>query len=184
MIRINLLPYRAARRKANIRIQINIFLVSVTLCLGLIFFYNAYLNSRLDRFKGDLTHTKTQIEKYEQINQEIARIKQKLQLVDRKINIIESLEHDRHALVQNLDILAQLVIEKSMWYTQIEEKDNAIQLCGIAIDNQTVAAYMTNLEKSEQFENVRLVTLKQHKLQGKESKAMNFQLFNVNFDKQ
>ena len=43
MIRINLLPYRAARKKENIRIQFNIFIGSLILVALAIFYFNSHL---------------------------------------------------------------------------------------------------------------------------------------------
>jgi type IV pilus assembly protein PilN len=180
MIRINLLPYRAARKKENIRIQVNVFVGSVVILIGIIFLYNSHLNGQIKRLNSDIESTKAQVEKYQQINKEITEIKQKLQILDRKINVIESLERDRKAPVQNLDSLYNLVVEKRMWYTQIEEKANLVKVSGIAIDNQTVADYMVKIEKSERFEKVRLSSIKQHKLQGKE---INLKLFDIAFEK-
>ena len=47
MIRINLLPYRAARKKENIRIQVNIFIGSVVILVGLIFLSYSFLNRKI-----------------------------------------------------------------------------------------------------------------------------------------
>ncbi len=180
MIRINLLPYRAARKKENIRIQVNVFLGSLVILCGLIFLGNSYLKGRVNGLKGEIASTREQVTKYQQINQEIAEIKKKLDLLNRKIEVINSLERDRKAPVRNLDEIYRLVVEKRMWYTQLEEKGQTLKISGIALDNQTVADYMTRVEKSENFMNVRLATIKQHKLQQND---LSLKQFDVNFDK-
>jgi type IV pilus assembly protein PilN len=180
MIRINLLPYRAARKKENVRRQLNIFLGSVAIVCGLLFLSNTYLGSRVKGLNSEIANTRQQVAKYEQINKEIDEIKKKLAVLDRKITVIESLERDRKAPVRNLDSLYQLVVEERMWYTQIEEKGPNVKVSGIAIDNQTVADYMTRLEKSERFENVRLASIKQFKYQ---DQNINLKQFDVSFQK-
>lgn len=180
MIRINLLPYRAARKKENIRIQVNIFLGSVFIIALLVIWYNAYLGGRIDDLNAEISSAREQVAKYQKINNEIAEIKKKLEVLDRKIQVIESLEADRKAPVQNLDSLYQLLVEKRMWYNQVEEKGDTFKLTGIALDNHTVADYMTRIEKSERFENVRLASIKQYELKGKELKLKQFE---VNFKK-
>ena len=180
MIRINLLPYRAARKKENIRIQVNVFLGSVLIVALLVVWYNSYLSGRITSLNTEITSTREQVAKYKKINDEIAEIKKKLAVLDRKIKVIESLEADRKAPVQNLDSLYHLLVEKRMWYNQIEEKGNSFKLSGIALDNQTVADYMTRIEKSDRFENVRLSSIKQYALQGKDLKLKQFE---VNFQK-
>jgi type IV pilus assembly protein PilN len=67
-----------------------------------------------------------------------------------------------------------------MWYTQIQEKGDTFKLNGIALDNHTVADYMTRIEKSERFQNVQLAAIKQYTLQGKELKLKQFE---VNFQR-
>ena len=181
MIRINLLPYRAARKKENIRYQVNVFIGSVVFLLLLIFWYNSLLNGNIADLNSEISSTKEQVAKYQAINKEIAEIKSTLALIEKKIEVITALERDRKAPVQNLDGIYQLLVEKRMWYSQIEEKGDNIKISGVAIDNQTVADYMTRIEKSERFQNVRLAAIKQYKLQGKED--MSLKQFDVNFQK-
>lgn len=181
MIRINLLPYRAARKKENIRYQVNVFIGSVVFLLLLIFWYNSLLNGNIADLNNEISTTREQVTKYQAINKEIAEIKSTLALIEKKIEVITSLERDRKAPVQNLDAIYQLLVEKRMWYSQIEEKGDNIKISGVAIDNQTVADYMTRIEKSERFQNIRLAAIKQYKLQGKED--LSLKQFDVNFQK-
>ena len=176
MIRINLLPYRAARKKENVRIQVNIFLGSVLIIVLLIVWYNAFLGGKINDLNAEIKTTKDQVAKYQKINQEIAEIKKKLDILDRKIDVIESLEANRKAPVQDLDSLYQLLVEKRMWYNDIEEKGDAFKLSGIALDNHTVADYMTRIEKSECFEDVRLSSIKQYEIKDNELKLKQFEV--------
>ncbi len=178
MIRINLLPYRAARKKENIRVQVNIFIGSVVILLLLVWVFNTFLNGRIDRLKANIVATKAQVAKYEKINKEIAEIKKKLNILERKIKVIESLEADRKLPVENLDSLYNLLVEKRMWYTGLEEKNKTFKVTGIALDNYTVADFMTRIEKSDRFDNVTLKSVKQHTLKEKNLKLKEFE---VNF---
>ncbi len=181
MIRINLLPYRAARKKENIRYQVNVFVMSVVFVCLLIFWGNSYLNGQIDDLNEEITSTREQVAKYKKINQEIAEIKKNLAVLEKKIQVIESLESDRKAPVQDLDAIYHIVVDKRMWYTKIEESSNGFKISGIAVDNQTVADYMTRIEKSERFQSVRLASIKQKML--KAGKEINVKEFDVNFQK-
>ena len=138
------------------------------------------MSGQIDNLTTEIKSTKEQVAKYQEINKEIAEIKKKLEVLDRKIEVIESLERDRKVPVQNLDGLYSLLVEKRMWYTQIEEKENSINVTGIAIDNQTVADYMTRLEKSEQFDNVILSSIKQ---ETRSESELSLKQFEVKFQK-
>lgn len=48
MIRINLLPYRAAQKKENVRRQISIFVLAVIMVAGILLYYNISLNNDID----------------------------------------------------------------------------------------------------------------------------------------
>ena len=71
MIRINLLPFRAARKKENVRRQISIFLLSFVFLLVAVIYYNVNLNQQIDRLKVKNKETTVQLEKYKKINNEI-----------------------------------------------------------------------------------------------------------------
>jgi type IV pilus assembly protein PilN len=180
MIRINLLPYRAARKKENVRRQLNIFIGSVIIVLGLVYLVNAYLGNQIKGLNSEIASTREQVAKYQAINKEIDEIKKKLAVLDRKIGVIESLERDRKAPVQNLDNLYQLVVQNRMWYTMLQEKGDTLTISGISVDNQTVADYMKRLETSERFTNVKLAAIKQHKTQ---NENLNLKQFDINFQK-
>jgi len=176
MIRINLLPYRAARKKENIRIKVNVFIGSIVILFLLVWVFNTFLNGRIDRLNAEIASTKAQVAKYQKIMDEIAEIKKKLRLLDRKIKVIESLEADRKLPVENLDSLYNLLVEKRMWYTGLEERNKTFKITGIALDNYTVADYMTRIEKSDRFDTVKLASVKQHALKEKNLKLKQFEI--------
>lgn len=176
MIRINLLPYRTARKKENIRIQVNVFIGSIAIMFLLVWWANSYLSGRIDRLNTQITETKAQVAKYKKIMDEIAEIKKKLSILDRKIEVIKSLEADSKLPVENLDNLYRLLVEKRMWYTKIDEKNKKFKVNGIALDNHSVADYMTRIEKSGHFHNVQLSSVKQHTLKDKNVKLKEFEV--------
>ena len=68
MIKINLLPYRVARKKEDVRFQVNVFLLSVILALIMVFWYNMHLNSNIKELRQKIKTTNEQVAKYEKIN--------------------------------------------------------------------------------------------------------------------
>ena len=65
MIRINLLPFRAARKKENVRRQISIFLLSFALIIIAVVYWNIWLGNKIIKLKARNQDTVTQIAKYE-----------------------------------------------------------------------------------------------------------------------
>jgi type IV pilus assembly protein PilN len=174
MIRINLLPFRAARKKENIRRQVSIFLLSLAFMLIILFYYSWSLGSKIDNLGAQIKQKKSELAKYDKINAEIAKIKKKLSNLKKKMEVMEALEANRFEPTRLLDTMTQVIVPKRMWFTQLDSKNRRVTINGIALDNKTVADFMVRLEKSELFSDVDLKTLKQHKV--KQSNLKRFQI--------
>ena len=161
MIRINLLPFRKARKKENVRQQISVFFLAlIFLTLGM-----SYLAAVLDRKIQDMDNrikTSTQqLNELTVLTKEIAEIKQKLGIIKKKTAIIKNLELNRKASVVLLDTMTSVVIPNRMWFTSISAISDSVEIIGLALDNKTVADFMIQLEGSKLFSSVSLKTLKQ-----------------------
>ena len=183
MIRINLLPFRAARKKENIRRQVSIFLLSLILVLCILFVVNYGLGFMVSNLKSDIEKANAELQKYNEINQEIARIKKTLENLQKKMDVINRLELNRHAPVRLLDTFTQMVVSKRMWFARLEEKDATVKIEGIALDNKTVADFMVRLQGSGLFNNVNLKTLKQKEFEGNNLKSFQINCIKMPIDK-
>ena len=172
MIRINLLPFRAARKKENVRRQISIFLLSFVFLLVVVIYYNVNLNQQIDRLKVKNKETTVQLEKYKKINKEIAQIKKNLTLLNQKIDVINSLNGSRTEAVLLLDSMTKLIIPERMWFTSFTLKGDKIALKGVAMDERTIADFMKNLEGS--YANVALKSMQRKEIAGKNVNLKDF----------
>ncbi len=177
MIRINLLPFRSTRKKENIRRQLSVFFLSLVLLLTVVFAGRLFLGSRVSSLEEKIASAQAQLEKYNQINEEIREIKKKLDSLNKKMAVIAELEHNRHEPTRMMEALTEVVIPKRMWLTKLSEEEASIDLSGIALDNKTVADFMIRLEKSGLFSSVNLKTLKQTKMQ--DSNLKSFQILAI-----
>ena len=166
MIRINLLPFRAARKKENIRRQVSVFILSLILVLLGLFGFNHYLGSQIDELNDEIKRANTELNKYNEINEEIAKIKKTLENLKKKMDVIHTLELSRHAPVRLMDTLTKTVIAKRMWFTHLEDQEKSVKIDGIALDNKTVADFMVRLQGCGLFANVNLNTLKHKEFEG------------------
>ncbi len=164
MIRINLLPFRAARKKENIRRQVSVLFLSFFLVVIILVWYNINLGKRISDLNSRIKDTQIQIAKYDKINQEIAQIRKALDTLKSKTEVIKMLEKSRKEPVHLLDVMTGMVVEKRMWFTSFESKGLTVNISGIALDNKTVADFMVRLENSKLFSSVNLKTLKQHSI--------------------
>lgn len=172
MIRINLLPFRAARKKENIRKQVSVFFLCLLLVLIVLGWVHFYLGSKQTRLTTDVADTKKELALYEQKNEEIKEIRKKLQELEMRQNVIQDLEKKRFEPVHILDELAGKIVAERMWLTRLTINANQMDLDGIALDNKTVADFIDNLEKLPEFdepqkvmyERVRLNRLQQEEI--------------------
>ena len=146
MIRINLLPFRAARKKENVRRQISVFLLSFALIIIAVVYWNIWLGNRITKLKVRNQDTITQIAKYEKINKEIAQIKKTLSTLEQKIKVIETLEGGRKDTVNLMESMTELIVKERMWFTSLNVQGDNIMIQGIALDERTIADFMKNLE--------------------------------------
>jgi type IV pilus assembly protein PilN len=146
MIRINLLPFRAARKKENIRRQVSVFLLSLVLVLIVLGYIHWHLQSKHEKMTKNVAEIKEELELYKQKDREIKELRQKLKTLEQRKNVIDGLEAKRFKPVHVLDYLTQEVVPERMWLTNLSLKGNSLQLSGIAVDNNTVADFMDNLE--------------------------------------
>jgi type IV pilus assembly protein PilN len=175
MIRINLLPFRAARKKENIRRQVSIFFLFFGFVLATLLYFNfIYLNGKLTKLKTSVDQTQKEVKKYKRITKEIQSIKKKLAVLKKKTDVIKMLEKNRFEPVNLLDTMTQKVIAKRMWFTKFQTKKNQVNISGIALDNKTVADFMTRLEGTGLFVSVKL-----SKIQKKVIKGSNLKSFQI-----
>jgi type IV pilus assembly protein PilN len=161
MIRINLLPFRAQRKKENVRRQVSIFLLTAMCATTLLIYHHISLGSKLDTTTQKVTAAKSEHAKYKSINKEIEKLIKELDIINRKVAVIENLEKDREASVKMVDAMTQLIIKEKMCFTGFQSNRGEISISGIAYDNKTVADFMTRIEKSDLFMDVNLKTTKQ-----------------------
>lgn len=176
MIRINLLPFRAARKKENVRRQLSVFILSVFFTIAALYFINVKLNSQIQHLSTKVENTKKELAKYDKINKEIAAIKKELAILSKKIEVVKKLDTNRKEPVIFLDTMTKMVIPRRMWLTSLEVKEKKIMLEGIALDNKTVADFMTRMEVSNFFDGVNLKTLKQEKTKKKKLNLKKFEI--------
>jgi type IV pilus assembly protein PilN len=166
MIRINLLPFRAARKKENIQRQITIFFLLLFLIMAALFYGNKFFTKKIDALNQEINNINQQLAMKMKAAKEVDQIKKDLDELENKTKVIKDIEKNRKKPVLLLDAMTELVIAKRMWFTNFSDVSNTVTIKGIAIDNKTVADFMTRLEKSSLFSTVNLDSLKKEVFKG------------------
>ncbi|NOX33643.1 MAG: pilus assembly protein PilN [Deltaproteobacteria bacterium] len=163
MIRINLLPFRIARKKENIRRQISVFLLLILLTAVVLFWYTQIINKQILVVKERTKQVNYQILKYKEKADRVARIKKNLKTLKEKLEIVSSLKKQRKKQLILFDGMTDLIIPGRMWLESFKTDQNNVTIKGIAFDNPTIADFMEKLEKSSLFDKIDLKTAKMKK---------------------
>jgi type IV pilus assembly protein PilN len=146
MIKINLLPFRAARKRENVRRQVSIYLLCMLFLFCLMGYLHVSSNWELDRLKAKQDSLQKELKSYAAITREIAKIKKDTQTLNTKLGVIEGLEKQRVGPVLLLAEIARAVPLDRLWLNSVLETSGRLTLQGTAMDNHTVALFMTKLE--------------------------------------
>lgn len=155
MARINLLPWRAERRKQRQK-EFGLMLAAaavaaVVLSFLIITFYNGQISGQTERnafLSEQLTQLDKQIVEIEQLD------KKRAKLLARK-DVIEQLQANRSQMVHLFDSLVR-TIPDGVVLTSIKQDDIILALEGRAQSNARVSTYMRNLEGSGWMTNPEL----------------------------
>ena len=172
MIRINLLPYRESRKKESILRQINIFLAVFFIIFVILLFYSIWLGNKIDDLNTKIKNTKTLLTQAETQAKKVDQIKNELEKLGHKIDVIKNIEMNRRAPVLLLENMTKMVADadsdskpvKRLWFTNFEASEGNVKIKGIALDNKTIADFMSRLEDSKLYNNVNLKTITQQKV--------------------
>ncbi len=155
MARINLLPWRAERRKQRQREFYTMLglaaVAGVLMSLLLYFYYDGQVNGQNERN----AYLEAEIAKVKEQNKEIDRLdSQKKRLLDRK-QVIEELQGKRSQMVHLFDALVR-TIPDGVVLTALKQEGETLTLEGRTQSNARVSTYMRNLESSGWMSNPEL----------------------------
>ncbi|MGE4519432.1 MAG: PilN domain-containing protein [Desulfobacteraceae bacterium] len=159
MIRINLLPYRKARRKENIRRQISIYFLSLILLLLVLFVIDYSKKAQIKDLNLKIKASETELASLNKKAKEVDILKKELDALNSKMGIIDSLKKGRSFGINILKELTEVVVAERMWLNSSNIERNSIYFDGYALDDKTVADFMRNLDSSVYFFDVELRSL-------------------------
>jgi len=147
MAKINLLPWRAERRKQKQKEFGTMLGLAAVIAAGLSFLIVLYYNGQIRGQEGRNTYLNTEIANVEKQLVEIEGLdKKKSDLLSRK-RAIECLQGQRSLMVHLFDDLVR-TIPDGVKLTGIEQNGNKLTVNGSSQSNARVSAYMRNLQVS------------------------------------
>ena len=165
MIKINLFPYRAARIKENIRRQVSIYGLSILFLLLAMGYYYLNFNREINILKQEKTAKQKELDSFKDITAKIKTIQKTIAEIEPKLKTIKELEKLKTGPVRLLDEIAMSAPKDKLWLTSLKESKGSLSLEGTAMDNETVADFMSSLQSKESIQSVELVRTKQKKIE-------------------
>lgn len=173
MVRVNLLPHRQIKRAERQR-QFNLMLAATAIAAGaLVFMGQGYISAQIDAQLSRNSRLDAANAKLDKQIAEIKDLKNQINSVLERKQVVENLQTDRSQSVVLLDEIARQLPE-GMFLKSIKQKGKQITLEGIADTNARVATLVRNLSTSAWLESPRLIEIKSATNKSDSAKQNNF----------
>ncbi len=155
MIRINLLPVRAAKRKETMRLQLTIAgLVTalvVVVCIGAFITLSTSVSGRED----DIQTAEKDLEALQKKVGELSEVKKQKRVVQSKLDVVKKLDTARGGPVRLFKQISHALPENA-WIEVFKDTGGSVDLQGFANTKSIVAEFMRKLQKYAEFKTVEL----------------------------
>jgi type IV pilus assembly protein PilN len=151
MIRINLVRgKRKKRREINVGFA---YLIVPALVLAGTFYFHTTVTGKIDRLNADIQKANADIERLKKEIGEVEKFKVRKAELQKKVDIISNLQTGRVGPVRYFEAISAAIPEKC-WIDQLTIQSDKVTLSGVALNNHTIANFMTALGQSGRFRDV------------------------------
>lgn len=159
MIRINLLPYRAEKRKAR-NVQFGV-MAGLAALLGLVIVGAGYtvLDGKISHQEARNDYLKKEIAILDKQIAEIKTLKDQIAALLARKEVVEKLQTNRSEVVHLLEQMVR-VIPEGVYLTKLKQTGQTVNLVGYAQSSARVSTLMRNLEDSPWLAAPQLVEIK------------------------
>lgn len=158
MIRINLVRGKR-KKKAQFNADVFYLLIPV-LVLAAVFLHYRLVHGRIDDLNARITTANLEVNRLKKEIGEVEKFKARKAELQQKVDIISKLQAGRTGPVKVFEAISASIPEKC-WIDQLSVKDEKVSLSGVALNNYTIANFMTALGQSGRFRDVVLGSAEQ-----------------------
>ena len=159
VVRINLLPHREQKRIARQRQFISLAISLAILGLALVGLVHGYLATRIDNQNSRNALLKGEIAKLDEQIKEIDKLRDQIQQVLARKQVVETLQSNRSEAVHLLDQLVRQLPD-GIYLKSVKQNGTKVTVQGYAQTNARVSTLMRNIEASPWIEKPELVEIK------------------------
>jgi len=165
MLQINLLPVREVRKRAEARQTVMQLVLTLILTLFGIGAVHARLGTDMRRTESRIHQMEKDIARFKPQLEQVEAFKKKKSELEKKIDVIDSLDRQRRGPVRLMAELADKIPQRA-WLTSLETSGGSIKLQGESLDNELVALFLRDLGTSPYFQDVDLQGTKLNSAKG------------------
>ena len=176
MIRINLLPHRAEKRKARLIQFIALSVISAVAGAFLIGLVDAAIGTQISYQQGRNNYLKQETTILDKQIEEIKKLREQTQALLARKNVVESLQSTRSDVVHLLDQMLR-ILPDGVYLKSLKQSGNRVNMVGYAQSNARVSTLMRAIEDSPWLDTPALV-----EIHASGSGAKRLSEFNLNFN--
>lgn len=159
MIRVNLLPHRAEKRRARQIQFIALCVISVVLAGLLVGFVEVAISTQISYQERRNAYLKQETEVLDKQIAEIKKLREQTQALLARKNVVEGLQSTRSDVVHLLDQMLR-ILPDGVYLKSIKQTGNKIALLGFAQSNARISTLMRAIEDSPWLDSPALVEIK------------------------
>ena len=179
-IRINLLPHREQKRQARQRQFYTLVISLAILGLAVIALVHGILAAQIQSQEARNRVLKGEIAKLDEQIKEIDRLRDQIQAVLARKQVVETLQGNRSEAVHLLDQLVRQLPD-GIYLRSIRQTDARVTIVGYAQSNARVSTLMRNIEASPWLSNPELVEIKLVPMPGTKDNTQKINEFTLRF---
>jgi len=181
MIRISLLPVRAAKKKETALQQVFIFSAGVIAVLVLVLVLWLVKLGQISGTQNDITAANARLSELKTRIGKLDEIKKLKDEVKKKLDVLTLLRKNKSGPASRLATLSDVTPEQ-LWLEKYRENGDTISISGLAFSEELIAQFIRALEASPEYQKVDLVVSEQKDITGYKLKRfdLSFKIESVN----
>ena len=158
MIRINLLPHRAEKRRARQFQFISLCVISALLAGLAVGMVHAAISARIDYQQSRNNYLKAETAKLDKQIAQIKKLRQQTKALLARKEVVENLQSTRSDVVHLLDQMLR-ILPDGVYLKSLQQKGAKINLVGYAQSNARISTLMRAIEDSPWLDSPKLVEI-------------------------
>ncbi|MEJ2492680.1 MAG: PilN domain-containing protein, partial [Desulfuromonadales bacterium] len=143
-----LLPVKAAQKKEMLKSQLIVTVLALIVTVGLCAAAMVYVNGEIDKRQAQIDAKRAEIARLAKVIREVKDFEKRQKDLRAKLDVLDRLQASRIGPLYLLDELYRAMPDK-LWLTSFKENNGRAQITGVGSNEETVALFMKNLERSD-----------------------------------